>query len=171
MLTNLDKLKFIGKDVKIYELAKLIKPEVIEIGDGTQIDDFVFINGGQGVVLGRFNHICSFVTIIGGGQLITGDYVGMAAGCRIITGTHYHGNGGRMVHTVPREQQEIIVGKIILEKDVFLGTNAIIYPNVTIGEGAMIGAGSLVTKDIAPWTINIGNPARVVGERPKVRFD
>ena len=73
MLTDISRLKLFGKDVKIYELAKLIKPEVIEIGEGTQIDDFAFINGGKGILIGRFNHICSFVTVIGGGELITGD--------------------------------------------------------------------------------------------------
>jgi acetyltransferase-like isoleucine patch superfamily enzyme len=123
------------------------------------------------VKLGRYNHVCSFVSIIGGGELITGDYVGMAAGCRIITGSHQHGNGMRMVSNVPAEQQEILKGRIVLERDVFIGSNAIIYPNVTIGEGAMVGAGSLVTKDIEPWTINMGYPARVVGKRPKVKFD
>jgi acetyltransferase-like isoleucine patch superfamily enzyme len=76
-----------------------------------------------------------------------------------------------MISRVPPEQQEIIVGKIVLERDVFLASNAIIYPNVTIGEGAMIGAGSLVNHDIEPWTINIGNPTRVVGKRPLVPYD
>lgn len=171
MLTDSSKFKFLGANVKIYELAKLIRPEVISIGEGTQIDDFALINGGRGIILGRYNHICSFVSIVGGGELVTGDYVGIAAGCRILTGTHHYGDGMRMVSNVPREQQHIIVGKIVLGKDVFLGSNAIVYPNVTIGEGAMIGAGSLVDKDIPPWTINVGVPTRVVGERPKVKFD
>jgi len=171
MLADPAKLKYLGKDTKIHDYARLIKEETIEIGDGTQIDDFAFIFGGEGVKLGRYNHVCSFVSIIGGGELITGDYVGMAAGCRIITGSHQHGNGMRMVSNVPVEQQEILKGRIVLGRDVFIGSNAIIYPNVTIGEGAMIGAGSLVTKDVEPWTINVGYPARKVGKRPVVPFD
>lgn len=171
MLTDLSKLKYLGANVKIYDLAKLVNEEVIEIGEGTQIDDFVLINGGRGIVLGRFNHICSFVTIIGGGELITGDYVGVAAGCRIITGSHQYVHGTRMTSRVPHEQQEILVGRVVLEKDVFLGSNSIVLPNVTIGEGAIISAGCLVNRDVAPWTINFGVPARVVGERPRVRFD
>jgi galactoside O-acetyltransferase len=95
----------------------------------------------------------------------------MSAGCRIITGTHDYGDGKRMVQLVPREQQEVIIGKVVLEKDAFLGTNVIVYPNVTIGEGAIIGAGSLVTRSVEPWTINVGNPARVVGQRPTVPFE
>lgn len=171
MLTNIEGLKYSGQKVKIYELARIIKESVIEIGEGTQIDDFSFIYGGQGIKIGRFNHICSFVTVVGGGMLITGDYVGISAGCRIITGTQHYGDGKRMVPVVPPEQQEVILGKVVLEKDVFLGSNAIVYPNVTIGEGAIIGAGGLVNKDISPWTINVGIPVREVGTRPKVRFD
>lgn len=171
MLTDVTCLRSMGKDVKIYELAKLIKEEVIEIGDGTQIDDFVFIYGGRGIRIGRFNHICSFVTVIGGGELITGDYVGISAGCRIVTGTQHYGDGKHMVPVVPLEQQELVIGKVVLEKDAFLGSNVIIYPGVTVGEGAIIGAGGLVNRNVAPWTINVGMPVRVIGTRPKVRFD
>lgn len=171
MLTDISKLKMVGENVVIYELAKLIRPEVIEIGEGTQIDDFSFIYGGQGIRIGRYNHICSFVTVIGGGEFVTEDYVGISAGCRIVTGTQHYGDGKRMVPVVPLEQQELIIGKVVLEKDAFLGSNAIVYPNVTIGEGAIIGAGGLVTKNVEPWTINVGVPVRVVGTRPKVKFD
>jgi acetyltransferase-like isoleucine patch superfamily enzyme len=171
MLTDLSHLKFCGHDVVVYEMARLIKPEVIEIGDGTQIDDFTLINGGRGIKLGRYNHITSFVSVIGGGELITGDYVGIASGCRILTGTHTHQNGKRMISRVPAEQQEILIGRIVLGKDVFLATNVVVMPNVTIGEGTMVSAGSVVTKDLPPWSICAGSPARVVGERPRVLYD
>lgn len=171
LLTDRSKLKYVGDNVIIYEMAKLIKPEVIEIGEGTQIDDFAFVYGGGGITFGRYNHVCSFVSIIGGGELITGDYVGMAAGCRILTGTHTHIHGGRMISRVPAEQQEIITGRTVFERDVFIGSNAIVYPNVTIGEGAIIGAGSLVNRDVEPWTVNVGYPIRRVGERPRVPYD
>jgi acetyltransferase-like isoleucine patch superfamily enzyme len=171
MLTEVDKLKFIGPNVKIYEQAKLIKPELIQIGEGTQIDDFCFMYAGEGISIGRFNHICSFVSVIGGGKFITEDYVGVSAGCRIITGTQHYGDGKRMVPVVSPEQQEVIRGTVILKKDSFLGSNAIVYPGVTVGEGAIIGAGSVVTKDVEPWTINVGMPIRVIGARPKVKWE
>ena len=169
METTVGKFKYRGENVTIHEWVRFIAKEMIEIGAGTKIDDFVLINGGRGIVLGKFNHICSFVSIVGGGQLITGDYVGIAAGCRILTGAHCHENGLRMVSTVSPMQQEILVGKIVLEQDVFLGSNSVVLPNVTISEGAMIGAGSVVNHDVAPWTINMGVPARVIGERPRVQ--
>lgn len=168
MLTDISRLKHMGPNVKIYEMAKIARPEVVEIGEGSQIDDFVFINGGNGVRIGRYNHIASFVSIVGGGKLITGDYVGIAAGARIITGTHHYGNGKRISPLIPEEEQCVILGTVVLERDVFIGTNAIVHPNVTIGEGAIIGSGGLVLKDVEPWTINVGVPVRAISRRPKI---
>jgi len=132
------------------------------------IDDFTFINGGQSTKIGKYVHIASFVSIIGGGELIVGDYVAIACGSRIITGTDTYENGARMSAALPEEQRNVISGKVTLEKDSFIGTNCVIHPNVTIGEGAIIGSQSLVLKDVEPWTINVGSPCKVVGMRPKV---
>ena len=167
-LTDLNTLKRLGNGVKIFPLAKIARCEVVEIEDGTQIDDFTFINGGRGVQIGRFNHIASFVSVVGGGELVTGDYVGIATGARLITGTHHYGEGKRISPLIPEEEQCVIRGRIVIERDVFIGANAIIHPNVFIGEGAIIGSGGIVLKDVAPWTINVGAPVRVIGTRPKV---
>ena len=168
-LTDLKTLKRLGLGVRIFPMVKIVKGEVVEVDDGSQIDDFTFINGGAGVRIGKFNHIASFVSIIGGGEFVAGDFVGIATGARLITGTHHYGDGKRICPLVPAEEQCVIRGKIVLEKDVFIGANAIIHPNITIGEGAIIGSGGIVLKDVEPWTINVGAPVRVVGTRPKVK--
>ena len=168
MLTDISKFKHIGKNVKIFPLVKIVKPEVVEIGEGTQIDDFIFINGGKGTRIGKFNHFSTFVSIIGGGELITGDYVGIATGSRIITGTHHYKGGRRISPLIPEEEQFVIQGRIVLEKDVFIGANVVIHPDVIVGEGAIIGSGSLVLKNIEPWTINVGSPTKVIGTRPRI---
>lgn len=171
MLTDIMRLKYVAHKVKVYEMAKIARPEVVEIGEGTQIDDFVFINGGRGIKIGRYNHIASFVSVVGGGELVTGDYVGIASGARIITGTHHYGDGRRISPLIPEEEQCVIRGTVMLGKDVFIGTNAIVHVNVTIGEGAIIGSGGLVLSDVEPWTINVGVPVRVIGYRPKIQKD
>lgn len=56
--------------------------------------------------------------------------------------------------------------KIVLKKGCFLGMGTMVMPGVTIGEGAIVGAGSLVTKDVPAWTIATGRPARVVKHIP-----
>jgi galactoside O-acetyltransferase len=73
-----------------------------------------------------------------------------------------------MCSALPLEQRNPILEKVVIEKDAFLGTNVVVHPNVTIGEGAIIGSNSLVVKDIEPWSINVGSPCKKIGERPKV---
>ena len=56
-------------------------------------------------------------------------------------------------------------GDTIIESDAWIGMNAMIMPGVTIGEGAIVAAGSVVAKDVAPYTIVGGNPAKVIKKR------
>jgi len=165
MLYNFKKA---GKELKIFDYAKIIKPEVIEIGDHSEIDDFSFIYGGKGIYIGRYVHISRFVSIIGGGTLYLGDYTVLADGVRILTGTDTYYGGARMSTCLPLEQRNLKVSFVKIEKDGFIGTNTIVHPGVTVGEGAIIGSNSLVLKDIEPWTINVGSPCKKIRERPKV---
>lgn len=57
--------------------------------------------------------------------------------------------------------------QVILKKGCVLGMNSVVMPGVTIGEGAIVGVNSLVVKDVPPWTIAVGNPARVVKRIPE----
>ncbi|WP_302291787.1 DapH/DapD/GlmU-related protein [Barnesiella intestinihominis] len=57
------------------------------------------------------------------------------------------------------------IGYVTIEDDVFIGMNAIICNSVTIGRGAVVGAGAVVTKDIPPYQIWAGNPARHIKDR------
>jgi maltose O-acetyltransferase len=55
-------------------------------------------------------------------------------------------------------------GSIVIENDAWLGTGVVVLPNITIGEGAVVGANSLVTKDVRPYTVVGGSPARLIRE-------
>lgn len=54
------------------------------------------------------------------------------------------------------------VEKTIIGDDVFVGANAVILPGIKVGDGAIVGAGAIVTKDVPPYTVVVGNPARVI---------
>jgi acetyltransferase-like isoleucine patch superfamily enzyme len=69
------------------------------------------------------------------------------------------------------EKFDLSERQIIIEDDVWIGFNCIVLKGVTIGRGAIIGAGSVVTKDVAPWTINVGNPLSCVSTLDSVNFD
>ena len=66
----------------------------------------------------------------------------------------------------PSGHLEISAFSVKIEDDAWIGFNSVVLKGVTIGEGAIVGAGSVVTKDVAPWTIVAGNPARVIREIP-----
>ena len=55
-------------------------------------------------------------------------------------------------------------GPITIKDDAWLGTGVVVLPDITIGEGAVVGANSLVTKDVSPYSIVVGSPAKVIGK-------
>lgn len=62
-----------------------------------------------------------------------------------------------------RERREsVLLSQSLLKKNVWIGANAVVCGGVTIGEGSVIGAGSVVTKDIPPMVVAVGNPCRVI---------
>lgn len=63
-----------------------------------------------------------------------------------------------------KDWTRVAIEPVIIKDKVWIGLNAVILKGVTIGEGAVVAAASVVTKDVAPWTIVAGNPARVIRE-------
>ncbi|MCW7079146.1 MAG: hypothetical protein OCU16_06440 [Candidatus Methanospirare jalkutatii] len=63
------------------------------------------------------------------------------------------------------------VGKVRIKHDAWIGTGAIILPNVTIGEFSIIGAGAVVTKDVPPYTVVAGIPARIIKKIKSINED
>jgi acetyltransferase-like isoleucine patch superfamily enzyme len=89
------------------------------------------------------------------GSVIIGDNCTITYGCVILS---HDGAAGQIN---PEDDGE---GEIIISDNVFIGVNSVILRNVTIGKNSVIGAGSIVTTDIPPNVLALGNPARVVKE-------
>ena len=66
---------------------------------------------------------------------------------------------------IPDPSEMTFKGNTVIGNDVWIGQNAVILPGVHVGEGAIIGANSVVGSDVAPYTIVIGNPAKVLRKR------
>lgn len=83
----MNRVSYIGKDVLIFIMAVILKPEMIEIADGVLIDDYTRIEGGEVVKICGFVLICAFASVYGGGHAEIHDYCGITQGARLITGT------------------------------------------------------------------------------------
>ena len=68
-------------------------------------------------------------------------------------------------HDFALPEQPLLVGEIDIGEDVFVGARAFIMPGIQIGTGAIVGACAVVTRNVAPWTIAAGNPAKPIGRR------
>ncbi len=97
-------------------------------------------------------------------MIYIGDYTHITSGCRLLC--HQRDLTGYCVGDNAAELG-YRTGEIHIGKGVMVGMETLIMPGVTIGDGAIIGAGSIVTRDIPAWTIATGRPARVVKQIPE----
>lgn len=83
-------------------------------------------------------------------------------------------NDGAVILTASHDVRDAgwrhVTAPVVIEDYAWIATNAIICPGVTIGRGAVVGAGAVVRKDVQPYGIAIGNPAALVGSRPTLEF-
>ena len=151
----MDKYKI--QNVKTFEYTKIIGIENIDFGKYIIIDDFVLIYAKEEIKIGNYVHIANFTSITGGNKLELGDFSAVSQGCRILTATDDFKEYGFGNSTIANKFRNIKSAPIKIGKYCIVGANSVVLPGVTIGEGATIGAGSVVTKDLEPWGIYIGN--------------
>jgi chloramphenicol O-acetyltransferase type B len=103
-------------------------------------------------------------------RLIIGDYVQIAPGVKIIMGGNNTHNT-KFISTYPFSSKEALrrsfeeKGDTVIGNDVWIGTNSILMPGVKLGDGAIIAAHSVVTKDVPPYSLVGGNPAKLIRSR------
>ncbi len=163
-------LKACGRETKIYSGSRLVSPARISVGSFSQIDEGVFIFGGEGVNIGDHVHFSFGSSVSGGGVCEIEDFVGLSTGVRLITGTDLAGGEGLTNPTIPALFRAVSRGRVQVGAHALLFANVVVLPNVTIGQGAVIGANSIVHRDLTPWAIYAGNPLVQVGVRPKEKI-
>jgi acetyltransferase-like isoleucine patch superfamily enzyme len=138
--------------IKLTENVHIYRWSIVELGAGhgsVEIGPNTYIQ--PGCILNAF----------GDGNIRIGANCMIAARCSFMPYQHDHADWDRPM----REQSLTSKGDIILEDDVWLGLNVCVMDGVTIGKGAIIGAGAVVTKDIPAYTIAAGVPAKVIRKR------
>jgi maltose O-acetyltransferase len=132
-----------------------------KIGENVFILDSCRFYSPKGISLGHDVSINHHVNLSGPGGLDIGNFVMIGSNCNILTSNH---NFDR--YDLAMIYQGTKLDKVVIEDDVWLGTNVVVLPGVRIGRGAIIGAGAVVTKDIPEYAIAGGVPAKVL----KFRF-
>jgi galactoside O-acetyltransferase len=165
----MEKLKKVGEDVRVSELAIISRPELVEIGNHVSIDMWTYIS--TQAMLGDYIHIAPSVSIIGGAPalIIMEDFTNIGSGSRIVCATDDF-TQGLISPVVPLEYRTVTNKPVTFKRYSTLGVNCTVLPGITLGEGSIVGAGSVVTKDTEPWTIYAGSPAKPIKMRDSKRI-
>ncbi|MDM8517269.1 acyltransferase [Desulfobacterales bacterium HSG16] len=158
--------KDVGTEVFISKKTSIYKPETIVIGNKVRIDDFCVLAGGFGIELGSFIHIGCFSALYGGFGIIMRDFSGLSARVTIYTESDDYSGHSLTNPMTPNEfKPRYHRGQVTLGRHCIVGASTTILPGVTIGDGASIGAHSLVTKNCDEWTMFTGVPAKRLKHR------
>ena len=156
-------LKSYGSNVLISRKCSIYTPEKISIGNNVRIDDFCILSGN--IMLGNNVHISAYCALYGAEGIEFKDYSGCSARTTIYSAMDDFSGDFLIGPMSPAETTNVIGGKVTIGRFVQLGAHCLVFPRVTIHEGAVVGALSLVTKDIPGWTICVGIPARKLRDR------
>ena len=132
----------VGRNFSTMSGVKIFEPSSVTIGDDVGINIGVIIDPMEG------------------GRIEIGNSIGIGPYCVLRSADH-----GFSDPNVTFRKQPHVGGTIVIEDDVWLGSHVVVTRNVRIGRGSVIGAHSVVTKDIPPYSIAMGVPARVVKNR------
>lgn len=147
-----------GKGSIIRRKARLdiIPSKKITLGKKSVIEDYTIINNGMGdIFIGDYTHVTSRVKLVG--PVTLGNYVTIGSGAQITGLTHNY-----LDVTRPIAKQGVTPNRTVVEDDVWIGSNSCINQGITIGTHSIIASGSVVTKNVPPYSVVGGNPARIL---------
>lgn len=158
--------KSLGNNVRIGDKVAIYNADQVEIGDNSRIDDFCVISGK--VSIGRNVHVAVFCNIAGGSEGVTlEDFSGLAYGCHVFSQSDDYTGRTLSNPTVPAKYKRETKKAVHIGRHCLVGTNSLIFPGVTLGEGCSVGAMSMVTKSTEEWSVYFGIPAKKLKNRKR----
>jgi len=160
-------LKSVGNNVLISDKAVFYRPERIIIGNNVRIDDFCVI--ANNVILHNYIHIAIFACLLSDENSVIEmeNFSGVAYQSLLLTNTDDYSGNFMTNPTITKKFRFIYSASIHVGCHGLVGTGTTILPGANIGEGASIGAKSLLTKPAEPWKIYSGIPAKPIRDRRK----
>ena len=173
------RLDVFSEDVIIHPSSKILQDRItlknncsVTVDEDTQVDGFIFFDKENAKVsIGRRSFVNAM--IVSAESIDIGDDVLIAWGTTIVDHNSHSISFSKRSEDVinwmqgKKDWSHVKTSPVKICDKVWIGFNTIILKGVTIGEGSVVGAGSVVTKDVPPWTIVAGNPAKIIREIPE----
>jgi acetyltransferase-like isoleucine patch superfamily enzyme len=160
--------KSVGENVLISDKASIYNAKNIEIGSNVRIDDFSILSAGiGGIKIGNNIHIACYASMIGAGKITLDDFSQVSSRVVILSSSDDFSGEYLVGPCIPNEFTNLKSAPVHLMKHSVIGTGSTILPNVTIKEGAAVGAMSLVKDNVEEFEIVVGVPAKKVKNRSK----
>ena len=150
-------LKSYGHNVLISRKCSIYGAVNITIGDNVRIDDFCILSGN--ITIGSNVHISAYVALYGSMGIILEDYTGISPRSTIFFAMDDFGGDYLIGPVHDSSQTHVTGGRVLLRRFSQIGAQCVVFPNLTIEEGSVVGACSLVNKSLDPWGIYYGTPA------------
>ena len=160
---RLDELAALGPDCVLEAGVLIFHPENVALGRNVYVGHYSILKGyfNNRLSIGDESWIGQQCFLHAAGGLRIGRKVGIGPGVKIITSVHAETARDVAILDAPLD-----FGEVVIEDEADLGVGAVVLPGVTIGRGAHVGAGAVVTHDVPPYAVVAGSPARVLRERP-----
>ena len=147
-----------GRGAKIYRSVRMDTPPYrrFSLGQHSVVESFCCINNAVGdVIIGDYTRIGLHNTIIG--PVTIGNHVNLAQGITVTALNHNFSEKDKRI-----DEQGVSTGQVVIGDDVWIGANAVVLPNVSIGRHCVIAAGAVVTKDVPDGCVVAGVPAKII---------
>lgn len=164
-------LKRRGRNVIIGKTVRIRHPHLVEIGDDVIIDDFTYIS--TPLIIDSHVHISAGCKLIGGteARIEFREYSTLAPNVVLAAGSDDY-IAGIATPLVPRKYKgNVEIGTIVIGRHSIVGAGSVVLPDVTFGEGAALGALSLARRDLDPWSLYAGVPARRLRARDQQEIE
>jgi maltose O-acetyltransferase len=150
-------LRLYNQTEALPERQTILRQLLGQIGQNSIIEPPFYCAYGRNIYLGDHVYLNVLCTILDCNEVHIGHHVMIGPAVQIYTPDHH-------LQAEPRIQGWEVAKPIVIEDNVWIGGGAILLPGVRIGRNAVVGAGAVVSRDVPPNTVVVGNPARVIRE-------
>jgi len=158
-------VKVLGTNIQINKSVKIYNPTKLTLYNNVRIDDFTILAGSGNITIKNYIHISSHCIFISGTFIEINNFCSVSFGCRLI-GNNDDYSGAYMANpTIPKNLTNVNKGFITLNEHCLIGCNSIIFPNILLDTGTVVGAASLVNKSTDKWGIYVGIPIKKIKQR------